>query len=64
LVGLIEPDPSSSTAKDHRFTNKIGKVSTLVFGATVSVIMGLIYAKFGNTPFPLVVTVNAILFIV
>jgi predicted MFS family arabinose efflux permease len=46
-----------------RLADKIGKLKTFLFGATVSVIMVLIYTNLGRTPFWLVVVVNATLFV-
>jgi len=46
-----------------RLADKIGKYPTFVFGAIVTIIMVLIYTNLGVTPFPLVVLVNAVLFV-
>jgi predicted MFS family arabinose efflux permease len=46
-----------------RISDRFGKFPTFLFGAILTVIMVLIYTNLGQSPFWLVVTVNAILFV-
>jgi predicted MFS family arabinose efflux permease len=46
-----------------RLSDRFGKFQTFVFGAVLTVIMVLIYTSLGRTPFWLVATVNAVLFV-
>lgn len=46
-----------------RLADKIGKFKTFLFGAIVTIIMVLIYTNMGQSPFWLVVVVNAVLFV-
>jgi predicted MFS family arabinose efflux permease len=46
-----------------RLSDKIGKFKTFAFGAAVTIVMVLIYTNMGQSPFWLVVTVNAVMFV-
>ncbi|CAM6001086.1 unnamed protein product [Sphagnum balticum] len=46
-----------------RATDRFGKLPTFIFGATLTVIMVLIYTNLGRSPFWTVVVVNAVMFV-
>jgi predicted MFS family arabinose efflux permease len=46
-----------------RAADRFGKFNTLLFGAAVSIVMVLVYTNLGPTPLPLVILVNAVMFV-